>query len=297
MIMHKETFRFSGHDTFHCKEQWLLKGAQLVEKQGVDHFKKPEAISDLGVGKNMVRSISHWLKSFGIVTSDNQLSEFANSLFTGTKFDPFLEKEGSLWLLQYHLCKSEYSTLFNLIFCDFFTDKATYEFSEFQILNYINRLLREKNLKEIAMKTLNSDFKVFIRTYVVPRKNEKTLEDDFNAPLLALNLISDTGNKNAANQTIYKLNKSIQESIRPELFGHILLDFFGDEKSVSYNQIHNSIGSYLCLSNEGLDIQINNLCNLFPDFVYKDDAGVKQLQIRNNTIEFKNQLLKSYYEI
>ena len=33
--------RFSGHDTFHCKEQWLLKGVQLIENQGsIDIFKK-----------------------------------------------------------------------------------------------------------------------------------------------------------------------------------------------------------------------------------------------------------------
>ncbi len=50
--------RFSGHDTFHCKEQWLLKGVQLIENQGsIDIFKKNEAIPILGVGKNMVRSI------------------------------------------------------------------------------------------------------------------------------------------------------------------------------------------------------------------------------------------------
>ena len=293
----KVSFRFSGHDTFHCKEQWLLKGAQVVEKQGFEHFKSTEVISDLGVGKNMVRSISHWLRSFGIITNEHNLSDFANSVFFGRQYDPYLEKEDSLWLLQYNLCKNGYSSIFQLIFSKFFSDKATFEFSEYQILNFVNRVLRDNQLKEVANKTLNSDFKVFIRTYVAPRKNEKTLEDDFNAPLLSLNLITDTGRKNPANQSIYILNRGVQDSIKPELFGYVVLDFFNEEQSVSYEAIKKSIGAFLCLSNEGLDLQINNLCSVYNQFVYKDDAGVKQLQIKNNSDQFKMQLLESCYGV
>mgnify|MGYP003628392113 CR=1 FL=1 len=65
MISNQESYRFSGHETFHCKEQWILKGAQLVEIQGgSDIFKRNNAIPILGVGINMVRSIHHWLRAF-----------------------------------------------------------------------------------------------------------------------------------------------------------------------------------------------------------------------------------------
>ena len=41
MTTQKESFRFSGHDTFHCKEQWILKGLQVLEYQNnKDIFKK-----------------------------------------------------------------------------------------------------------------------------------------------------------------------------------------------------------------------------------------------------------------
>ena len=71
--------RFSGHDTFHCKEQWLLKGLQLIENQGVKQEKPFEiqyAIPLLGVGKNMVRSIQHWLKAFNLIDDKNDISTF-----------------------------------------------------------------------------------------------------------------------------------------------------------------------------------------------------------------------------
>jgi hypothetical protein len=250
MISNQKSLRFSGHDTFHCKEQWILKGIQLFEDQNdTDIFKKNEAIPLLGVGKNMVRSIHHWLRAFGVLDKENRITEFANLMFLVEKLDPYLENEGSLWLLQYYLCKTNHSSIFQLIFSSYFSDKASLEFSEYQILIFANRVLLERDQKEVAEKTFNSDFKVFIRTFVSPIKNEKTVEDDFNAPLLSLNLISDTGRKNSANQSVYRLNRSVQESISSEIFGYCLLNEFDNENSINYDNIRKTVGSYLCLSN------------------------------------------------
>lgn len=298
MNLKNSTLKFSGHDTFHCKEQWILKGVQLTDKQGgVDIFKEDKAIPLLGVGKNMVRSIQHWLRAFGIINTKNQISEFADMLFLTEKLDPYLENDGSLWLLQYHLCKTNHSSIFKLIFSNYFSDKATLDFSEYQVLNFVNRLLIDNKQKEIAEKTFNSDFKVFIRTFVSPIKNEKTLEDDFNSPLLSLSLVADTERKNTANQTVYRLNRGSQESISNEVFAYCLLDEFEGETSVSYDKIKKTIGSYLCLSNEGLEIIISRLCEDNNEFVYKDDAGIKQLSFKTNNEEFKNKMLKKHYGI
>jgi hypothetical protein len=298
MISNQESFRFSGHDTFHCKEQWILKGLQLIEKQGdVKIFREQEAIPLLGVGKNMVRSIHHWLRAFGVLDNENKISEFAKELFLIEKLDPFLENDGSLWLLQFYLCKTNHSSIFQLVFSSYFSDKATLDFSEYQILNFVNRLLVDNEQKEVADKTLNSDFKVFIRTYVSPIKNEKTVEDDFSAPLLSLNLVSDTGRKNTAHQTVYRLNRAIQEGVSAEVFAYCLLSEFETENSVSYDKIRKTVGSYLCLSNEGLEILIEKVCESYNEFVYKDDAGIRQLQLRNNSREFKNKMLKNHYGI
>ena len=79
MNISDDILRFSGHDTFHCKEQWLLKGLQVFDNQGgVDFFRRNEAIPLLGVGKNMVRSILYWLKSFGILNGENKKNELAD---------------------------------------------------------------------------------------------------------------------------------------------------------------------------------------------------------------------------
>jgi patatin-like phospholipase/acyl hydrolase len=66
--------RFSGHETFHCRHFWLKKGFDFIE-QGLE-FNDPQAVVNLGVGKNMVSSIQHWLNAFNI-NENNDLSEFS----------------------------------------------------------------------------------------------------------------------------------------------------------------------------------------------------------------------------
>jgi hypothetical protein len=112
-----------------------------------------------------------------------------------------------------------------------------------------------------------------------------------------LNLISDTGRKNQVNQTVFTLNRSVQEGISVEIFAYCLLNEFETDSSVSYDRIRKTIGSYMCLSNEGLETLISDLSKTYTDFVYKDDAGVRQLQFKKNSKEFKNNMLKKHYGI
>ena len=45
-------YTFSGHESFPCKTLWLKKGYDFVKEE--KDFNAPEAVVDLGVGKNMV---------------------------------------------------------------------------------------------------------------------------------------------------------------------------------------------------------------------------------------------------
>ena len=62
------TYRFSGHESFPCKSLWLKKGYDFVVGGG--DFNSPEAVTGLGVGKNMVASIRYWLRVFGICDNE-----------------------------------------------------------------------------------------------------------------------------------------------------------------------------------------------------------------------------------
>ena len=291
--------RFSGHDTFHCKEQWLLKGIQLIEQQGdANALKKESAISKLGVGKNMVRSIQHWLKAFDLANEeDGSLKPLSHLIFISEELDPYLENENSLLILQYHLCAHKYASIFHLIFSEYFLKKASLEFTESQVIAFLERKIADENHRKTSPKTLSADFKVFVKTYLVADKNYRNIEDDFSAPLLGLNLLKETGKRNSQNERVFRINRNEQEGLSEEVFAYGILIHFPDEVSLGLDRIRNTVSAYFCLSNEGLELKISNLCNKYPDhFVYKEDAGIKQLQIKKNEEAIRMNFLKRSYD-
>ena len=291
--------KFSGHDTFHCRQQWLSKGMKVIDSEGLGVFGEPEeAISKLGVGKNMVQSIQHWLKAFGLINDKHEILEIARQIFLPEKeFDPFLEDEGTLWLLQFKICHTNYASIFKLIFSEFFNDKIGLEFSETQVIQFIGKKLRDNDVREISINTLSSDFKVFVKSYCTPIKSLKTIEDDFNSPFVELNLISQLSHKNSRGETLYRINKNNRKNIPIPIFAYCLLDYLSERRNISYDEIRDVFGAYFCLSNDGLDELIDSLCQLYREFIYKNDAGIRQLQIKGITSGYQNNLLELYYEV
>ena len=100
------SFSFSGHETFPLRYTWLPKAVQRLEKHP-DLFTRDDALVILGVGKNMVRSIRHWGRAFGILEFDrdarDQVTEFGEKLLGARGWDPYLEDPGTLWLLHWNV--------------------------------------------------------------------------------------------------------------------------------------------------------------------------------------------------
>ena len=57
--------KFSGHETFAIREGWLHKGLKLLI-EAPDKLVHEFSADWLGVGKNMARSIRHWLEVTGL---------------------------------------------------------------------------------------------------------------------------------------------------------------------------------------------------------------------------------------
>jgi hypothetical protein len=289
------TLKFSGHDTFYCRQQWLLKGCEHIEKQRDNSFSHlEESILELGVGKNMVQAIQYWIRAYGLINEDKKLTEIANLIFTAVdSFDRYLEDEGTLWLLQYLICNEDIASIYKLIFSDYTNERISNEFDERQIINFIKIKIAESSSRETSENTLSSDFKVFIQSYFSGFKTQKSLEDDFNSPLIELNLISSISRQNG--MITYKLNKENRLDFPLEIFGYCLFDLYGNNSAIQFKDIRKTLGSYFVISNEGLEIIIEKLCNKFPVFIFNDDAGIRQIQIKANSEEFKLELLQNYY--
>jgi uncharacterized protein DUF4007 len=101
-----EVFRFSGHETFACRYAWLPKAYRAIKTDPAAFIDEQAAMVDLGIGKNMVRSLRFWVEAAGLAEPENRglrLTEFAHSIFGPKGFDPYLEDIRTLWLLHWKL--------------------------------------------------------------------------------------------------------------------------------------------------------------------------------------------------
>lgn len=104
---------FARHETFHPRYGWFRK-AYTTAATTHDGFSTDDAPVNLGVGKNMVRSIKFWGQAAKVITKDpdsvNQRApemiptRFGHALFDPVDgWDPFMEDPGTIWLLHWML--------------------------------------------------------------------------------------------------------------------------------------------------------------------------------------------------
>ena len=65
----EKAYRISGHETFSCRYTWLPKAVRGLRENPRLFSDEARAMVDLGVGKNMVRSIRFWSQVAGVATA------------------------------------------------------------------------------------------------------------------------------------------------------------------------------------------------------------------------------------
>ena len=104
---------FARHETFHPRYGWFRKAYEAAVDDSVA-FTRKDATVELGVGKNMVKSIRFWGSAAKLIQDDPDspnkrapgvaTTEFGRRLFdTHNGWDPFMEDPGTLWLLHWKL--------------------------------------------------------------------------------------------------------------------------------------------------------------------------------------------------
>lgn len=283
--------RFSGHESFHCRSLWLKKGYDHLKSE---HDFKDEAPILLGVGKNMVSSIRYWVKSFGLVDTESEsLKPIADKIFSENGWDPFLEDEGTLWLLHYWLVTEEFASIYGIIFNELRKRKPMFTQENFKDL-----------VQELGDKTspnsLKTDFQAFIRTYV-SRGNDKDIEESFSGILTELSLVKETKIKDEdkkETKVLLEIEPINRSNIPLSILLFCILDGHKDSSSISFDSLYsenNSVGSVFALSREGLSELLEGISEEFKDVTYSNEAGIRELQLKKK-IDPLN-ILKGYYEI
>ncbi len=186
---------FGRHETFPLRFSWLPKGVQALERDP-KVFESEDATVRLGVGRNMVNAIRYWLRASQMMSADSyEFTELCRLLLSKNGYDPYLEDEGTIWLL--HWLVSSNATLSTSVFW-FFNYFQKREFSSDELQTALHDFLEDQITKgkRPAKNTIRADAAVILRMYTQSKIVQRMpLEDVLDSPFALLKLVQHKSNE------------------------------------------------------------------------------------------------------
>lgn len=297
-----DKLKFSGHDTFIVRTFWPKKGYDFILNNG--KFGAEDAVVELGVGKNMVSSIQFWMKALGLVDDNaNELTDIAHFIFNDNGNDPFLEDIGTIWLLHYFLIKTEYSSIYSLIFNELRKERSI--FNKNQLSAFIKRKYAEFDDNSLNQNSIDKDISVFLRLYkkLDYRTISKDFEEEVSSLMSELELISSSiedeikeGTNKREKVEWYYLHGENRNSLPPQIVLFSILDNFKDSKNIALTRLEiepNSPGMVFLLSKDALYKQLKEIEKLYPEIILSETAGNTVLVLPEDIDKW--EILRHYY--
>ena len=300
LTIESSTLKFSGHQTFPVRYGWIYKIIQeVINKKSISNKETIEAqMISMGMGKNMVLSIRHWIRVLNLVTCTDkksqtyELTDLAKKLFVNNSkysaYDEYIDKIGTVWLLHW-LAQSIPSENAEL-------NTARWFFNHFNGVSSDKlRLAKDINLslinhdKELTEATLKKDIDCFFQTYASKYTTSiKVNEDSFTSPFTELGLLIQIDSKH------YFAELSERKSLPAEIFAFALIDYIqkkqkyssdeikSDETTISFDSLLNDVGSpgkIFRLTSNGLSEKLDEIEILTQGKIaWTDTQGLKQVQ-------------------
>jgi len=300
-------YRFSGHETFACRYAWLPKAVRKVveiPEMFTSSF-EDRAMVELGVGKNMVRSIRFWAEAAGAIEpcSDGHApTDFGNQIFLGIHnevtdsfeegLDPFLEDIQTLWLLHWKLA----TNIENPIFAwDFLLSRFQEpELTASSVFDAVKKATTSLD-KALSDTTLEQQFEIFLHSYVPTRgRKGEVREDNLDCPLVELGLLDQVGHRSGKRnagrpEPIYVFRREPKPEISPMLFAYCVDEFWRlrhpGEKTLSFQLLasgHGSPGQVFKLPEDDIHRRAESLSlDTEGFFDFRESASISSL-IRKN---------------
>jgi hypothetical protein len=282
-------YTFSGHESFQCRNLWLKKGYDFVNMG--KSFNDEDAVVELGVGKNMVSSIRFWMKAFNLLSGTDELTPLAHKLLSNDGYDPYLEDEGTLWLLHYELVRKGFASSYSIVFNELRREKI-----EFTSSNFVSFVKRKSEIDKSFIaneKTVSDDFSVLLKMYLRSDTTNKDREETFSGLLTELDLMKSYKKEK---EEFYIIENNDRSEIPDEIILYAILDNEEFESSFNINTIEqnkNSIVSIFAINRPGLYEKIETLSKKYPYLVLNDHAGIKELQFKVKPTP--ESILDAYY--
>lgn len=225
-----EGLRFSGHETFACRYAWLPKAYRVLFDDPATFADEDEAMVELGLGKNMVRSLRFWVEAAGLAEPEKghglRLTDFAHAIFGVDGFDPYLEDVRTLWLLHWNLASRSEGPLFAWRFL--LNHWPHPELTRSEAIAAFSRESARLGHSHSPV-TLAQHLDVFLHTYQPTRSKAVGIEDSLDGPLVELALLQAVGERRAEAgrfETVYAFRREPKTEITAALFDYCLSDYW-----------------------------------------------------------------------
>lgn len=286
MLFSPAKVAFGRHESFALRFGWLTKGFQAFEEyleNDKDVFTSDDAVVKLGVGKNMVYSIRHWLRAAQLVQIDpntKETTELGEALFSKESgWDPYLEDEATIWLIHWLLATNpEQATSWYWFFNLFHKP----EFTSQEVANALVDFSKANIDANYSATSVKNDSAVLLRSYVQSKGNAKTpVEEALDSPLSLLRLITYSSATKSFQSRLER-----RENLPLGIFGFAIADLF-QKRGLSEIPIEDLMyskdgypapGLLFRMTENGLLTKLEQLINYIPGiFKIDDTAGIHQL--------------------
>jgi hypothetical protein len=197
------------------------------------------------------------------------------ALFMQPGYDPYLEFAGTLWILQWQLCRKEQAaSTWHYAFTRW--NKAI--FTREQLLEWLHRVAQDSGNAKASRASLKRDVDVFLRTYVQSSSDKiRAPEDSFECPLTELGLIREI------EPSTFELHRRTRASLPVAVLVYALWDYwelsFAEQNTLSFERLMYGAGSpggAFQLSDGAMADMLSRLpadCGL----LYDESAGMRRL--------------------
>ena len=281
MKLGRGTVSFGRHESFPLRFGWIAKGLSALAND-CRVFNRDDATVTLGVGKNMVASIRHWLLATGVAAPTDASKTLAPTeigrIVFGEGGDPYLEDEATIWLLHWLLATNPATATAIYWFFNHFHKPA---FHSAEVAAGLSDFVAHEVVPNVARSTLKGDAQLVLRMYSRTQAGTRlTLEDALDSPLAALNLQErlDARNWRAVPMDRADLPLSIFAYAVARLFDHTGAAQLAVEDLMYSDMDRCAPGAVFRMTEDGLIGKLEALCEAYPrELRLNRTAGVYQL--------------------
>ena len=274
------TVSFGRNESFPLRFGWIAKGVDAL-REDPGAFSREDATVTLGVGKNMVASIRYWLQATGVAiregNRDLKVTPLGRMVF-GEKGNPYLEDEGTIWLLHWLLATNPVGATAIYWFFNHFHKPA---FTSAEVAAALTDFVKHEVSARVAISTVRRDAQLVLRMYSRTLGGDRlTLEDALDSPMATLNL------QEKLDGRTWRAVPADRSEIPVTIFAFAVAHLFDETgaeqlaiQDLMYSdKSHCAPGAVFRMTEEGLIRKLEALCEANPRSLRLDrTAGVFQL--------------------